>query len=259
MRKKLNPSFDIPLTLEDSAMADPKIAPDVEQPSLFPELPEDDQVAASGAEVKPPKKAKTKPVVTPDPLPAEKLMEDDVDEFSPENLRLLNKIDLRNLVTAELVELPARKPKKDEWFRVHPDYQQQGGILELDSERKEFWVNTKMQAQVMGDPCFSLRLCVLCVNRHGVPFIWPVKVSGKAGSDKFVKVPLAAMAYGRDKWTRLYWSAEKFEHQVETNELLDVPKFPDRPFPELLRLAFKDAMITTLDHPAFLELKGRAK
>ena len=77
MRKKLNPSSD-PLPLEDSAMADQKIIPDVEQPSLFPELPEDGPVVASGAEVKIPKKAKSKPV-TPDPLPLEKPMEDDDD------------------------------------------------------------------------------------------------------------------------------------------------------------------------------------
>ena len=45
-------------------------------------------------------------------------------EFSPENLRLLNTMDLRDLVVSELVELPVRKPKKDEWFRVHPNHQQ---------------------------------------------------------------------------------------------------------------------------------------
>ena len=251
MRKKLNPSSD-PLTLEDSAVTDPKINP--EQTSLFPELPED------GAEVKIPKKAKSKPV-TPDPLPAEELMEADDDEFSPENLRLLNKIDLRDLVTAELVELSARKPKKDEWFRVHPDYQQQGGILEIDSENKVFWVSKKMQSQVAHDPCFTFRLCVLVVTRQGVPFIWPVKTDVEAGGsgDRYVRIPFAAMTHGREKWTRLYWSQDRREHQIETSDLLDAPKFPDKPFSELLKLAFKDAVISTVDHPAILNLKGKAK
>ena len=81
MRKKLNPSSDTPLPLEDSAVTDPKIMPDVVQPSLFPELPEDGPVVASAAAVKIPKKAKCKPVVTPHQLPAEKLMEPDDDEF----------------------------------------------------------------------------------------------------------------------------------------------------------------------------------
>jgi len=261
MRKKLNPSSDIPLPLEASAMADQKIIPDAVQPSLFPELPEDSRAVATGAEVKIPKKAKSKPVATPDPLPAEKLMETDDDEFSPENLRLLNKIDLRDLVTAELVELPARKPKKDEWFRVHPDYQQQGGILEIDSENKVFWVSKKMQSQVAHDPCFTFRLCVLVVTRQGVPFIWPVKTDVEAGGtgDKYVRIPFAAMTHGREKWTRLYWSQDRREHQIETSDLLDAPKFPDKPFSELLKLAFKDAVISTVDHPAILNLKGKAK
>ena len=253
MRKKLNPSSD-PLTLEDSAMADQKITPDVEQPSLFPELPED------GAEVKIPKKAKSKPVA-PDPLPAEELMKADDDEFSPENLRLLNKIDLRDLVIAELVELSARKPKKDEWFRVHPDYQQQGGILEIDSENKVFWVTKKMQSQVAHDPCFTFRICVLCVTRQGVPFIWPVKPDVEAGGTgaKYLKIPFAAMMQGRQDWTRLYWSMERREHQVEKGDISDTPKFPDKTFEELLKLAFKDAVISTPDHPAILNLKGKAK
>ena len=261
MRKKLNPSSDTPLPLEDSAMADQKITPDVVQPSLFPELPEDGPVVASGAEVKIPKKAKSKPVVTPDPLPAEKLMEADDDEFSPENLRLLNKIDLRDLVITELVELPARKPKKGEWFRVHPDYHQQGGILELDGERKVFWVAKKIQSQVAHDGCFTFRLCVLCVNLEGVPFIWPVKTDVEAGGtgNKWVRIPFEAMTKGREKWTRLYWSDEKREHIVLTSDLLDVPKFPDKTFSELLKLAFKGAVISTPDHPAILNLKGKAK
>lgn len=236
-------------------MADQKISPDVVQPSLFPELPED------GAEVKIPKKAKSKPVATPTPLPAEKLMEADDDEFSPENLRLLNKIDLRDLVITELVELPARKPKKGEWFRVHPDYHQQGGILELDGERKVFWVAKKIQSQVAHDGCFTFRLCVLCVNLEGVPFIWPVKTDVEAGGtgNKWVRIPFEAMTKGREKWTRLYWSDEKREHIVLTSDLMDVPKFPDKPFSELLKLAFKGAVISTPDHPAILNLKGKAK
>jgi hypothetical protein len=259
MRKKLNPSSD-PLTLEDSAVTDPKIMPDIVQPSLFPELPEDGPVVASGAEVKTPKKAKSKPVA-PDPLPAEKLMEADDDEFSPDNLRLLNKIDLRDLVITELVELPARKPKKGEWFRVHPDYHQQGGILELDGERKVFWVAKKIQSQVAHDGCFTFRLCVLCVNLEGVPFIWPVKTDVEAGGtgNKWVRIPFEAMTKGREKWTRLYWSQDRREHQIETSDLLDAPKFPDKPFSELLKLAFKDAVISTVDHPAILNLKGKAK
>ena len=262
MRKKLNPSSDTPLPLEDSAMADQKITPDVVQPSLSPELPEDCPVVASDARVRPPKKAKSKPVITDVPLPMEKLMEADDDEFSPANLRVLNTIDLRDLVKTELVELSARKPKKDEWFRVHPEYQQQGGILDIDSENRVFWVSKKIQAQVMHDPCFSFRLCVLCVTHLGVPFIWPVKTDVESGGtgNKWVVIPFAAMTQAKEKWTRLYWSQERREHIVDSSIYTDEPKFPkDKSFPELLKLAFRDAVVSTPDHPAILSLKGKAK
>lgn len=207
------------------------------------------------------KQSPPRKVSTPPPAPVVKAADDIEDEFHPENLRLLNTMDLTDLVTSELVGLPARKPKKDEWFRVHPGHQQQGGILEIESEKKVFWVSPGVQAQVQEDPCFSLRLCVLCVNRQGVPFIWPVKPGVAAGSKgyKWVWIPFSAMLFGKEKWTRLYWSHEKQEHIVETSGLLDAPKFPEKPFPELLRLAFKDAVISTVDHPAILRLKGRDK
>ena len=215
--------------------------------------------AASYAAPKKPK-PKPEPVAASESLPPGPPMQS-YGEFSPENLRVLNTMDLGKLVRQELVEIPVRKPKKDEWFRVHLDYQQQGGILELDSLNKLYWVSKKMQSQVEHDPCFTYRLCVLAVSRQGAPFIWPVKTNSKAGGtgDKFVRVPFAAMILGKEKWTRLYWSQERSEYQIESSELLDEPKFPDKPFPELLKLAFKDTVIDTVDHPAILDLKGRAK
>ena len=243
-------------------VADTEVGDALVQPTLAQEQPPlaNPINIPKGASSAAPKKPKLKPVTAPKPLPPEAPMQVD-DEFSPENLRVLNKIDLRDLVCTELVELSARKPQKDEWFRVHPDYQQQGGILEIFSENKVFWVSKGMQSQVAHDPCFTFRICVLCVTRQGVPFIWPLKTDVAAGGtgDKYVRIPFAAMVHGREKWTRLYYSQEKREHQVETSDLLDAPKFPDKPFSELLKLAFKDAVISTADHPAILNLKGKAK
>ena len=243
-------------------VADTEVGDALVQPTLAQEQPPlaNPINIPKGASSAAPKKPKLKPVTAPKPLPPEAPMQVD-DEFSPENLRVLNKIDLRDLVCTELVELSARKPQKDEWFRVHPDYHQQGGILELDGERKVFWVAKKIQSQVAHDGCFTFRLCVLCVNLEGVPFIWPVKTDVEAGGtgNKWVRIPFEAMTKGREKWTRLYWSDEKREHIVLTSDLLDVPKFPDKTFSELLKLAFKGAVISTPDHPAILNLKGKAK
>lgn len=180
------------------------------------------------------------------------------DEFSPENLRLLNTMDLASLVRQELVELPVRRPGKSEWFMCHSEFCQQGGVLELDAERKTFWVHRSLQGQFLGDPCFSHRLICLAVTKQGVPFLWPVKTDFEAGGDnKFTRIPHSAMLLARTQWVRLFWSQERREHVVETSDLQDPPKWPDKPFGELLKLGFKDAMINTIDHPAVLALKGK--
>lgn len=210
-----------------------------------------------GASSAAPKKPKLKPVTTPDPLPPEKSMQVD-DEFSPENLRVLNTLDLKDLLKVELVEIAVRKPKKDEWFRVLPGHFQQGGILEI--QRETYWVSPKIQSQFLGDPCFSVRICVLAVTKQGVPFIWPLRPDCDAGgkSDKHAQGPLAAMQLAQEKWTRMFWLKDKFEYFIETADISDEPKFPEKSFSELLRLGFKASVISTLDHPALLELKGRA-
>ena len=234
----------------ETEVGDPLVPPTLATPINIPK-------AASSAA---PKKPKPEPVAAHEPLPPEAPMQG-YDEFSPENLRVLNTMDLGKLVRQELVGMPVRKPERDEWFKVHPDYQQQGGILEFKSQKKIYWVSKKMQSQVEHDPCFSFRLCVLAVNRQGAPFIWPVRPNGEAdgAGPKWVQIPFAAMIQSKEKWTRLYWSQASNEHLIDSSELLDEPKFPDKPFPELLKLAFKDTMIDTVDHPAILELKGRAK
>lgn len=205
------------------------------------------------------------PEVNPSPEPVTVLtslpLEQGYDEFSPESLRVLNTLDMGGLVRQELVLLPVRKPKKDEWFRVHPDYQQQGGILELDTQKKMYWVSRGMQEQVGHDPCFNFRVCVLVVNRQGAPFIWPVKTNaeGCGTGQKHIQGPLEAMRLGKVRWIRMFWVHERSEYQIESSDLHDEPKFPEKPFPELLRLAFKDSVIDAADHPAILDLKGRVK
>ena len=239
-------------------VADTEVGDALVQPTLAQEQPPlaNPINIPKGASSAAPKKPKLKPVTAPKPLPPEAPMQVD-DEFSPENLRVLNTLDLKDLLKVEIVEIAVRKPKKDEWFRVLPGQSQQGGILEV--QRDTYWVSPKIQSELLGDPCFSLRICVLAVTKQGVPFIWPLRPDCDSGgkSDKSARTPLAAMQLAQEKWTRIYWVKEKFEYLVETADISDEPKFPEKSFSELLRLGFKASIISTLDHPALLELKGK--
>lgn len=246
--QKLEPVADTEVgdSLVQSSL--PQVEPTVATPINIP------KAAGSAASKKP--KTKSKPVS--EPLPSEAAIQTGDDEFSPENLRVLNTLDIQNLLKVELVEIAVRKPKKDEWFRVFPGQFQQGGILEI--QREIYWVSPKIQSQLLGDPCFSLRVCVLAVTKQGLPFIWPLRPDCESGgkSDKSARAPLAAMQLAQEKWTRMYWIKEKFEYAVETCDIEDEPKFPEKSFSELLRLGFKASVISSLDHPVLLELKGRA-
>jgi hypothetical protein len=51
-------------------------------------------------------------------------------------------------------------------------------------------------------------------------------------------------------------SAGQYETSVAAAEIAE-PEWPDLPFTEVLRLAFKDAYIDSIDHPVVQRLRGR--
>jgi hypothetical protein len=61
------------------------------------------------------------------------------------------------------------------------------------------------------------------------------------------------------KWIRLKANIAlgAYEIHVAESEMAD-PVWPDLSFTELLRIAYRDRMITSLDHPVVKRLRGQA-
>ena len=102
-------------------------------------------------------------------------------------------------------------------------------------------------------------VCIVsAVTRQGDILLWPVKLPGADGtSNSWNESAIAAARLAENCWVRVAANMAAGMYDVfEASGQLSEPEWPNVPFPELLRLAFKDRFIQSNDHPALRALRG---
>lgn len=175
--------------------------------------------------------------------------------FDPDSLRLsedeAGDIDVEPLLT--VVEV--RKPKRDEFVRVHPDHHAVVPIIELD--RDVYLVDASMRNELAGE--WTPADMRVAVNRDGTPFLWPVK-QPKAGERQigWHASAKAVAAAAETDWVRAKANMSKGAYDAQKAKgKLEAPLFPDKTFSELLEAGFGDGkLIDSVDHPVVKRLRG---
>ncbi len=186
---------------------------------------------------------------------------DNMDPFDPARLRLAQDFSAAAGVREILLSVKFCKPSKESFFRVHPseEYRIRGGIIELkDDDSATYWVDPELWPAMSDQPTFSPRAIFTAITRQGMLFLWGCKLPGPDGrTPDWVSIPLQAAKLAETQWTQMFWDQTRRQHRVRTApKLQDEPQFPTKPFPELLRLAFKDRVITSLEDPTLKRLRG---
>lgn len=175
--------------------------------------------------------------------------------FDPESLRLSDDeagdIDVEPLLT--VVEV--RKPKRDEFVRVHPEHHAVVAIIEVD--RDVYLVDPSMRNELAGE--WKPADMRVAVNRDGTPFLWPVKQAkaGESQSGWHASAKAVAAAAEHD-WVRAKANMSKGAYDAQKAKgQLESPVFPDKSFTELLEAGFGDGkLIDSVDHPVVKRLRG---
>ena len=192
----------------------------------------------------------------------------EVDWFSDEQVRIDPTRDV--MAEKQLRIVPARKPKKTEWVRVHPDpvaYVRDTIVIKPDDQSggnsdELYFVPGDVRAALDDGDYISVRLH-LAVNRHGDPFLWWVRVYDDAGGPgaSWSQSALDAVGDARKTWVRVVANKRQGGYDVfhlKDGVNLPEPKWPDKPMGDLLKLAFRDRIITSDDHVLLKQLHGRA-
>jgi hypothetical protein len=182
------------------------------------------------------------------------------DPFDLDSLRLSQDFASAVGVKTLLKTVPVKKPSKEWFVRTHPDpaYRLQTAVLELKEDRETYLVSPALWPLLADEKTFSPRLLVTAINRQRVLFLWPIRLPGSDGRiDDWSRSAMDAACEAESQWVRVTsnMSLGAYEVNVASGQVAE-PVWPDVPFSELIKLAFRDKMISDWNHPVLKRLRG---
>ncbi len=184
----------------------------------------------------------------------------DDDPFSPKNLALAQNFGALTETRRLLTSVPVGKPKKESWVRAsqREDHWVVGSILELKAQNEFYWVVPEFREALVGEPCMKSMRLVLSVDRQGNPFFWPIGLPDSSGrSQPWIDSMTQAATQAIKKWVRVAWSSATMNYEVHIAEIAHEPVWPKETISELLKITFRDKIVSSLDHPIIKSLRGQ--
>ena len=182
------------------------------------------------------------------------------DPYDLDNLRLSqNFIDTAG-VKRLLTTVPVHKPNPQDFVRVHPSpsYRMDAPVIELKSEREEYIVGRELRQELTGE--FACKTLFTAINRQRVLFLWPVRLPDPDGRPmEWWRSAREAAELAMGQWIRVKANINLGAYEMSAAQsVMSEPEWPDVSFQEIIRLAFRDRLITSLDHPVIKRLRGLA-
>ncbi len=160
-----------------------------------------------------------------------------------------------------LTSLPVRKPKRDEWIRLHPEIHTR--VYTYESREDNSWyVVLPTVVEPMLDVVRYVQL-TLAVNYGGSAFVHPVPVPTERKPHRAHVTAFAGAEQAMREWVRISWNGGEYGIYRRQHSGAKVePAWPAEVTnpSEMLRFAAKAGgieVIDSLDHPVVRELQGR--
>jgi hypothetical protein len=182
------------------------------------------------------------------------------DPFNLANLRLSQSFGETAGVKKLLRTVPVHKPYPQDFVRVHPspDYREHFPIIELKGEREEYLIASQLVPELTGE--FVTKTLFTAINRQGAVFLWPVRLPDADGKQiEWWRSMREGAELAMESWVRIKANMGLGAYEIFVAEgCIRQPIWPDINYQELIRLAFRDRLITSLNHPVIKRLRGLA-
>jgi hypothetical protein len=180
--------------------------------------------------------------------------------FDPESLRLDQSFTDGPTVKKLINTIPVRKPGKQDFVRVHPspEYRCNVTVIEVKDDGETYWVPAHLRGDLFAE-CVPITLYT-AINRQGVLFLWPVRLPGPDGKEVSWWPSARIAAEGAVKrWTRITANKSLGGYDTAVAEgAIPEPEWPELTFLDMIKIAFRDRTIDSLDHPLVKRLRGLA-
>jgi hypothetical protein len=182
------------------------------------------------------------------------------DPFDLEALRLPSDHSAGLGVKKLLTNIAVRRPDSQWFIRTHLTMYFEAWLLELKEDREHYLVVSNLGLAL---PAHAVpKVLRLAITRQGTPFFWPIKLPGESGRrDMWNASALLAAKEAESHWVSVQANmhAGAYDIQVATATIPD-PRWDEvlggKSLQDLLRIAFRDRVIDTIDHPVIKQLRG---
>jgi hypothetical protein len=158
-----------------------------------------------------------------------------------------------------LTTIPVRKPDKQKFVRVNPDsnYSLTVATIEVKDENETYIIHPQILPNLV-EEC-NYKLLVVAITRQKVLFVWPLGLPGADGKDNpWHASAREAAEHAKKAWIRVVSNRELGAYEIfEAEGDLGEPDFPNLSMEEIIKISFRDKIITDLEHPLLQQLRGR--
>jgi hypothetical protein len=181
------------------------------------------------------------------------------DPFDIASLRLnpsfLETAGVRKLLTT----VPARRPGQQDFVRCHPglNYRENFAVIDLKEEREDFLVVPALVPELAGEVIY--KTIYTAINRQGVVFLWGVRLpTPDDRKSDWHRSAREAAELAMVRWVRVKPNMSLGAYEITTSDtVIAEPEWPELSFQELLRIAYRDRIVTSIDHAVIKRLRGQ--
>jgi hypothetical protein len=183
----------------------------------------------------------------------------DTDPFTNlESLRLDQSFVETTGVKKLLKTVPVRKPGPQDFVRTHPQHRlSPAALIELRDDREIYFVAPSMVSELAGE--YFVASLYLTVTRQGVVSLWPVRLPGPDGKHfEWHRSAAEAAEAAQKRWIKMRADMGLGAYEIfeALNDNIPPPVWPEEPFEQIVRVAFRDRFIDSIDHAVVKRLRG---
>lgn len=154
------------------------------------------------------------------------------------------------------------RPGKNTFFRVQPDWTATAEFLEIDGDKRVLYLvlpGILLDIAEEAKLTVSVKTLYLYVDREGAVGLWPVSVGSDVADNRYKETAREALESAERKWVRVRTNQSErcYEvHDAVNQSAYGEPVFPKQTRNEILRAAFKERLIDSVEHRVIRQLLG---
>lgn len=149
-----------------------------------------------------------------------------------------------------VTRVPVKKPDKQIFFRAHPTDKVETYVIEDKENRETYYVLPEMRDQIVAQGLHRPVLLARVITRQAVNMLWPLGLSVDGRSNSWHETAHEARRIAEKNWIRIVPNMALGGYEIfKAVAPIDEPDWSKMSFQQLLEVAFRDRIISSLDHP----------